>query len=88
MCFGFIDKALVYAVLAVLKSPDLRAENPNKFHASAWLGFSAKILFLSYNDLPEEKVTNKKENFRSSIIDREGDILAKSVRITNLGIDP
>ena len=50
--------------------------------------FSAKILFLSYNDLPEQKIINKKENFRSSIIDREGDILAKSVRITNLGIDP
>ena len=50
--------------------------------------FSAKILFLSYNDLPEQKIIKKKENFRSSIIDREGDILAKSVRITNLGIDP
>lgn len=49
--------------------------------------FSAKILLLSYNDPPEEIVL-KKENFRSSIIDREGDILAKSVRITNLGIDP
>ena len=50
--------------------------------------FSTKILLLSYNDPPEEKVIKKKENFRSSIIDREGDILAKSVRITNLGIDP
>ena len=50
--------------------------------------FSAKILLLSYNDLPEQKIIKKKENFRSSIIDREGDILAKSVRITNLGIDP
>ena len=50
--------------------------------------FSAKILFLSYNDLPEQKIIKKKENFRSSIIDREGDILAKSVRIINLGIDP
>jgi len=50
--------------------------------------FSAKILLLSYNDPPEEIVLKKKENFRSSIIDREGDILAKSVRITNLGIDP
>ena len=50
--------------------------------------FSAKILLISYNDPPEEIVLKKKENFRSSIIDREGDILAKSVRITNLGIDP
>ena len=49
--------------------------------------FSAKILLLSYNDPPEEIDLKKKENFRSSIIDREGDILAKSVRITNLGID-
>lgn len=50
--------------------------------------FSAKILLLSYKDPPEEIVLKKKENFRSGIIDREGDILAKSVRITNLGIDP
>ena len=50
--------------------------------------FSVKILFLSYDDLPEKKIIKKKENFRSSIIDREGDILAKSVRIANLGIDP
>ena len=50
--------------------------------------FSVKILLISYSDPPEEKVTKSKENFRSSIIDREGDILAKSVRITNLGIDP
>ena len=41
--------------------------------------FSAKILLLSYNDPPKEIVLKKKENFRSSIIDREGDILAKSV---------
>ena len=40
-------RALVYAVLAVLKSPDLRAENPSKFHASAFLGFLAKILLSS-----------------------------------------
>ena len=30
----------------------------------------------------------KKENFRSSILDKDGNILAKSVPIINLGINP
>ena len=50
--------------------------------------FSSKIILLSIKD--KKKITKiyKKENFRSSIIDKDGNILAKSVPITNIGINP
>ena len=50
--------------------------------------FSFKVILLSIKDIPEIKQTFKKENFRSSILDNEGNILAKSVPIVNLGINP
>ena len=50
--------------------------------------FSTKIIHLSSYDIPQKKIKEKKQNFRSTIIDREGDIIAKSVRVINLGIDP
>jgi len=50
--------------------------------------FSVKVLILSNKTYSEEKILSKKENFRSSITDREGNILAKSVQALNLGIDP
>ncbi len=50
--------------------------------------FSSKIILLSIKEIPEIKQTLKKENFRSSILDNEGNILAKSVPIVNLGINP
>ena len=50
--------------------------------------FSVKVLILSNKTFIEEKILSKKENFRSSITDREGNILAKSVQALNLGIDP
>jgi len=50
--------------------------------------FSVKVLILSNKRFSEEKILSKKENFRSSITDREGNILAKSVQALNLGIDP
>ncbi len=50
--------------------------------------FSSKIILLSIKEIPEIKQTFKKENFRSSILDNEGNILAKSVPIVNLGINP
>ena len=43
---------------------------------------------MSRIDNIQKKIIKKKKDFRSSIIDREGDILAKSVRVVNLGIDP
>ena len=38
--------------------------------------------------IPEIEKIVKKENFRSSILDKEGNILAKSVPVINLGINP
>ena len=50
--------------------------------------FSSKIILLSFEKKEEIKKILKKENFRSSVIDKDGNILAKSVPITNVGIDP
>ena len=50
--------------------------------------FSSKVILLSIKKIPEIRKTVKKENFRSSILDNEGNILAKSVPVVNLGINP
>ena len=50
--------------------------------------FSSKAIFLSIKKNPEIQKIEKKENFRSSILDNEGNIVAKSVPIINLGINP
>ncbi len=50
--------------------------------------FSSKVVLLSLQIKPEIKKVYKKKNFRSSIIDKDGNILAKSVPIINLGINP
>ena len=50
--------------------------------------FSSKVVLLSLQTKPEIKKVYKKKNFRSSIIDKDGNILAKSVPITNIGINP
>ncbi len=50
--------------------------------------FSSKVILLSVKKIPEIKKVIKKENFRSSILDKDGNILAKSVPIINLGINP
>ena len=50
--------------------------------------FSSKVIFLSIKKIPENQKIVKKENFRSSILDNEGNILAKSVPVVNLGINP
>ena len=50
--------------------------------------FSSKVILLSLEDKVFIKKITKIENFRSSIIDNEGNILAKSVPITNIGINP
>ena len=50
--------------------------------------FSSKAIFLSIEKNPEIQKIEKKENFRSSILDKDGNILAKSVPIINLGINP
>ena len=50
--------------------------------------FSSKVILLSLEDKVFKKQISKKENFRSSIIDKEGNILAKSVPVINVGINP
>ncbi len=50
--------------------------------------FSSKVILLSIKKIPEIQKIVKKENFRSSILDNEGNILAKSVPVVNLGINP
>ena len=50
--------------------------------------FSLKVIFLSLeNEVVTGKVS-KKENFRSSIVDKNGNILAKTVTVINIGINP
>ena len=50
--------------------------------------FSSKVILLSLEDKDFKKKILKKENFRSSIIDKEGNILAKTVQVINVGINP
>ena len=50
--------------------------------------FSSKVILLSIKKIPEIQKLVKKENFRSSILDNEGNILANSVPVVNLGINP
>jgi len=50
--------------------------------------FSSKVILLSLEDKIEEKKIYKKKNFRASISDKEGNILAKTVPIVNVGINP
>ena len=50
--------------------------------------FSSKVILLSINDKIFTNKILKKKNFRSSIVDKEGNILAKTVPIINIGINP
>ena len=50
--------------------------------------FSSKVILLSLEDKVFIKKISKKENFRSSIIDKQRNILAKTVPIINIGINP
>ena len=50
--------------------------------------FSSKVILLSIKEIPEIQKIVKKDNFRSSILDNEGNILAKSVPVVNIGINP
>ena len=49
--------------------------------------FSSKVILLSLEEKKITKKISKKENFRSSIVDREGNILAKTVTVINIGIN-
>ena len=50
--------------------------------------FSLKVILLSLEKKVFISKVLKKENFRSSIIDKKGNILAKTVPVINIGINP
>ncbi len=50
--------------------------------------FSFKAIYLGTLKNEDKKKITVKSNFRSSILDRDGNILAKSVVTTNVGINP
>ena len=50
--------------------------------------FSTKTIYLGFKTLPQKKIIKEKEKYRASIMDRDGNIIAKTVRVTNLGINP
>jgi len=50
--------------------------------------FSSKLILLSIKKIPEIQKIVRKDNFRSSILDNDGNILAKSVPVINIGINP
>ncbi len=50
--------------------------------------FSSKVILLSLEDKIFKNEILKKENFRSSIIDKNGNILAKTVPVINIGVNP
>ena len=50
--------------------------------------YSFKVFFLANSTILTNKKININSNFRSSIVDRNGNILAKSVITRNVGIDP
>ena len=50
--------------------------------------FSLKVIFLSLENKVVTSKVSKKENFRTSIVDKKGNILAKTVTIVNIGINP
>ena len=50
--------------------------------------FSLKVILLSLEKKVFISKVLKKENFRSSIIDKKGNILAKTITVVNIGINP
>ncbi len=50
--------------------------------------FSSKTIYLGFKKKPQTQILKKKEKYRASIMDRDGNIIAKTVRVTNLGINP
>ena len=50
--------------------------------------FSLKALYVAGKKLPENNLVNLKKEIRSSILDRDGNILAKTIITRNVGINP
>ncbi len=50
--------------------------------------FASKTLYLGLKKINQNQIVKEKEKYRASIMDRNGNIIAKTVRVTNLGINP
>ena len=50
--------------------------------------FSSKTIYLGLKTKSKIETLKEKEKFRASIMDRDGNIIAKTVRVSNLGINP
>ena len=50
--------------------------------------FASKTIYLGFKKTIQTQTIKKKEKYRASIMDRNGNIIAKTVRVTNLGINP
>ncbi len=50
--------------------------------------FSSKTIYLGLKIKSKIETLKEKEKFRASIMDRDGNIIAKTVRVSNLGINP
>ena len=50
--------------------------------------FTSKTIYLGFKKTNQTQTVKEKEKYRASIMDRNGNIIAKTVRVTNLGINP
>ena len=50
--------------------------------------FASKTVYLGLKKTNQIQIIKNKEKYRASIMDRDGNIIAKTVRVTNLGINP
>ena len=50
--------------------------------------FTSKTIYLGFKNTNQNQSVKEKEKYRASIMDRNGNIIAKTVRVTNLGINP
>ena len=50
--------------------------------------FSSKTIYLGFKKTNQTQTVKEKEKYRASIMDRNGNIIAKTIRVTNLGINP
>ena len=50
--------------------------------------FTSKTIYLGFKKTKQIQIIKEKEKYRASIMDRNGNIIAKTVRVTNLGINP
>ncbi len=50
--------------------------------------FASKTIYLGFKKTNKPEIFKEKEKYRATIMDRNGNIIAKTVRVTNLGINP